>query len=100
MWLILLQFFFFETLEGLNTRYGGLFEGELGEDEQQPRRNKGGFDKYGWTITIEHLVKELGLTPKEVYDMHVHEFLYWCIYYKDKRIETERQQQLSNMRNR
>lgn len=32
--------------------------------------------------------------------MHVHEFLYWCIYYKDKRIETERQIELQKMRNR
>ena len=67
----------------LNKRYGGLFESESEDDEQGTNRNKGGFAKYGWTITIRHLVKELNLKPSEVYEMHIHEFfLYWCNFFK------------------
>jgi len=33
------------------------------------------------------------------YDMPVGEFLYWCLYYKDKAEEINRQQELNKMRN-
>jgi hypothetical protein len=92
--------FFFESLKSLNSRYRGLFNGESEEDGEGVNRNESGFARYGWTITIEHLCKELGLTPNEVYNMHIHEFLYWCQYYKAKNEETLRQHELQKMKSR
>ena len=44
-------------------------------------------------------LKELNLKPIEVYEMHIHEFLYyWCNFFKAERIETERQYELQKMR--
>ena len=31
--------------------------------------------------------------------MHVHEFLYWCMYFRAKQEEIEREQELQRMRN-
>ncbi len=76
-----------------------MFQQTNDEREEEVRRDKSGFARWGWTITTEHLCKELGLKPSEVYEMHVHEFLYWCSYFRAKQEETERQQELQRMRN-
>ena len=91
--------FFFDTLKELNRRFGGLFKRTDEEDEQDIRRDKSGFNRWGWTITIDGLTGSDPTKAKYYYDLHVYEFLHWCLYFKEKQDEIKRQQEIEKLKN-
>jgi len=93
-----------QSIEKLNESYRGLFDVEIGNDEQRSESNNvggdGGFtEHWGWIVTLDNLCNG-DFTKRPFYEkMNVIEFLNICAFVKDKQRFEERQLRIAQLKN-
>ena len=91
--------FFLQSLESLNSLYGGLFSTEDKDDTRGIGLNKKGFtEQFGWYITLDNLSNSRPETWEYYMNISVIELLNLCAYYKSKAKVEERKQRLASMK--
>lgn len=87
-----------QSLGSLNKRFGGLFSQPDGDNEQGDEPVSGGFDRWGWMITLDNLSKEDPTKYPYYYDLNVIEFLTIISYKKSKGEEERRLMEIQRLK--
>lgn len=87
-----------QSLGSLNKRFGGLFSKESSELDGGDEPISGGFDRWGWMITLDNLSKEDPTKYPYYYDLNVIEFLTIISYKKSKNEEERRLMELERLK--